>query len=276
MTGPWRAFAATQTGSSHRISDLPNQDASFVGVEDGLALAGVADGHGHRTHFRSREGAWAAVHTVAELLAPAKGLDSEALDDLLSGSVRSSLVPQWRARVLAHAAEHPCTSDELSRLGGDSPDQLVLAYGTTLVAAVSTGPALGLVQLGDGDAVVAFADGEVVKPLPEDPLLDGHRTTSLCQPEATSSLRTAVLDLTRRRIELCFVATDGFGSPRLDTKTWWVQVAEELTAHVASHGSEWVESKLPDWLVEPAETGGDDTTVAILVAPSEGYSPLSQ
>jgi serine/threonine protein phosphatase PrpC len=276
MTRPWSAFTATQVGSSHRLSDLPNQDASLVAVEDGLALVGVADGHGHRTHFRSREGAWAAVQTVAELLGPAKDLDAEALDDLLGGPVRSSLVPRWRARVLTHAAEQPCTGDELSLLGGSSPDHLVLAYGTTVVAAVSTGRALGLVQLGDGDAVVAFTDGEVVQPLPEDPLLDGHRTTSLCQPDATSSLRTAVLDLTRRPVGLCFVATDGFGSPRLDTQRWWVQVAEELTAHVAAHGSDWVESKLPEWLVEPAETGGDDTTVAVLVAPSDGYSPLSQ
>jgi serine/threonine protein phosphatase PrpC len=276
MNGAWRAFAATQTGSSHRINDLPNQDASLTSVEDGLAMVAVADGHGHRNHFRSREGAWMAVQTVARLLQPAHGLDDEALDDLLSGPLRAALVSTWRERVLAHAHEQPCTPAELELLGGDAPQQLLLAYGTTLVVAVSTGRALGVLQLGDGDAVVAFADGQVVQPLPEDPLLDGHRTTSLCQPDALSSVRTAVLDLTRRPVALAFVATDGFGSPRVDVETWWVQVGQELVRHVGSNGSDWVEQKLPEWLVEPAETGGDDTTVAVLVAQPGDYSPSDQ
>jgi serine/threonine protein phosphatase PrpC len=275
MTGTWRAFAATQTGSSHRMNDLPNQDASLVVAEDGLAVAAVADGHGHRTHFRSGDGSQVAVRTAVELLQAARGLDDEALDDLLAGRLREALVTRWQERVLAHAAERPCSSDELALLGGGAPEQLLVAYGTTLVVAVSTGRALGLLQIGDGDAVVSFADGEVVQPLPEDPLLDGHRTTSLCQPDALSSVRTAVLDVTRRPVSLAFVATDGFGSPRVDTRTWWVQVAEELTRHVSSQGSDWVEQKLPEWLVEPAETGGDDTTVAILVGP-DGYSPSAQ
>jgi serine/threonine protein phosphatase PrpC len=268
MTGAWRSFAATQTGSSHRLNDLPNQDASLAVAEDGLTVAAVADGHGYRTHFRSDEGARTAVRTVGELLGRARGLDAEALDDLLADDVRRALVDQWRTRVLEHARAHPFTAGELELLGGDAPEQLLLAYGTTLVVAVATGPALGLLQIGDGDAVVTFADGEVVQPLPEDPLLDGHRTTSLCQPDALSSLRTAVLDLTRRSVALCFVATDGFGSPRLDTQSWWVQVGEELARFVAERGAEWVEEKLPEWLVEPAETGGDDTTVAVLVAPA--------
>jgi len=277
MTTPWRAFAATQMGSSHRINGLPNQDASLTSVADGLAVAAVADGHGHRTHFRSREGAWMAVETVGALMSAARGLDAESLDDLLAGSVRAELVQGWRDRVLRHAAEHPCTSSELALLGGDTADHLVLAYGTTVVVAVSTGAALGLLQLGDGDAVVTFTDGEVVQPLPDDPMLDGHRTTSLCQPDALRSVRTAVLDLSVRPVSLAFVATDGFGSPRLDTDGWWVQVGRELNTHVGAHGADYVEQKLPDWLVEPAETGGDDTTVAILVAPPPaGYSPLAQ
>lgn len=269
MTGPWRAFAATQTGSSHRLNDLPNQDASLAAAEPGLALAVVADGHGHRTHFRSGDGSRMAVEVVAALLADARGLDADELDDLLVERVRHTLVADWRARVLEHAAAHPFSSDGLALVGGDAPEQVLLAYGTTLVTAVSTGRALGLLQIGDGDAVVSFADGEVVQPLPEDPLLSGHRTTSLCQPDALASLRTAVLDLARRPVALCFVSTDGFGSPRVDTQGWWVQVGQELAGHVAARGADWVAQKLPAWLQEPAETGGDDTTVAVLAAPGD-------
>ncbi len=62
--------------------------------------------------------------------------------------------------------------------------------------APSLGGALGAVvaQIGDGDVVALTADGGVAAPVPDDPELDGHYTTSLCQPSALGSFRVAVID----------------------------------------------------------------------------------
>lgn len=267
MSSGWQGFAASQLGSTHRLRGVPNQD-SYGLRRAGAALAAVvADGHGHRAHFRSGDGSRIAVATFLDLVdqRPGGDLDSENLQAFLL-DLTDPLVRMWRQRVVADASARPFSSGEVTLLGGDSEQDLAVAYGSTVVAVVATSTALGFLQLGDGDAVLAFGDGEVVRPLPEDPLLDGVRTTSLCQPDATASVRVAAVDVTRRAVSLAFVSTDGFGAPRVDAHGWWRQVGEELGGHVSTHGSAWVESRLADWLVEPAEVGGDDTTVAVLVA----------
>ena len=63
---------------------------------------------------------------------------------------------------------------------------------------------------------------------------------------------------------LAFQCTDGFGSSRVDATGWWQQTGEELVRFGREHGLGWVAEQLPGWLVEPAQVGGDDTTLAIL------------
>lgn len=266
MTSSWRGFAATQMGSTHRLRGLPNQDAHGVGSSGGSVAAVVADGHGHRSHFRSGDGSHIAVQTFLELFSqlPPDDLDAEALRRALL-DLSAPLVRQWRQRVVEDSLARPFLDDEAQWLGGDSEQDRVVAYGSTVVAVVATADALGFLQLGDGDAVLAFGDGEVLRPLPEDPRLDGVRTTSLCQEDALSSLRVSAVDVAARPVSLAFVSTDGFGASRLDADGWWRQVGAELGGHLGAHGPDWVESRLADWLVEPAEVGGDDTTVAVVV-----------
>ena len=174
------------------------------------------------------------------------------------------LVDRWQERVLADIDSRPYTAAEQQVIGGDSVVDLVRPYGSTIIAMVGCPDVLGILQLGDGDAVVAFSDGEIVRPLPEDPDLDGVRTTSLCQPEPLRSLRTRALDLRDRRVRLAFIATDGFGSPRVDQSGWWMQTATQLVDLSGAEGFEYVAGKLLDWLDEPATYGGDDTTIALM------------
>jgi hypothetical protein len=118
-------------------------------------------------------------------------------------------------------------------------------------------------QIGDGDAVVVSTTGRAFLPLPDDPELDGQRTTSLCQPDPLRSLRCAGLDASKD-VALGFLCTDGFSSPQLDRHGWWQPVGTELLEHLRENGVEWVTAKLPGWLTEPALLGGDDTTLAVL------------
>ena len=136
---------------------------------------------------------------------------------------------------------------------------------TTVLAAAANDSVVVLAKLGDGDVVVVSDTGEVWQPLPEDELLDGVRTTSLCQPDPLESLR--VVALPAEQVRLAYLCTDGFGKPQMDDQ-WWRQVGSELVQRAAEHGTDWLTERLPGWLEEPAEVGGDDTTMAVLVATS--------
>lgn len=265
-TSQWIAVSDSLIGSMHVRNGTPTQDSHRTWCDGAAAVITVADGHGYEAHFRSAVGADVATAVAIELLSSIvpELSDSVVTQETLSATVGPALVQRWTAAVLDHADEHPFTgAEQLLQVGGSDLD-IVRAYGSTVIAMVATGDVLGVLQLGDGDAVVVRADGEIFQPLPDDPDLHGTRTTSLCQPDPLRSLRCMSVDGTTDPIALAFVSTDGFGSPRVDADGWWNQVGGELLEHAREQGFDWIASKLPQWLEEPAQYGGDDTTLAVL------------
>ncbi len=265
MTGAWRAVSATRKGSTHVRDDLPNQDAHVTEERDGTAIIAVADGHGHQLHFRSEVGSALAAGTAAHLLREALPTYTSANSARvhLRETLGPSLVEHWALAVQADIAAHPFSDDEATRLREDDRGHL-RPYGSTVIAIAANADVLVVLQIGDGDAVLVDREGVVFRPLPEDELLHGMTTTSLCQIDPLASLRTVAIDLTERDVELGFVATDGFGRPRVDADTWWQQTGEELWERTRNYGLPWVEQRLPGWLTEPAEYGGDDVSLALL------------
>jgi Protein phosphatase 2C len=263
----WKAVAASRTGATHIAAAAANQDAyATLRVGDVTAVA-VADGHGHPSHFRSAQGARLAVDlAVALTVDAATAADSpQALQERLLEDVTRQLLHDWRQRVLEHAESVPFSADGTDTLIGSGEDAILRTYGTTLIALVGTPAAVGFAQIGDGDAVAVLADGDVIRPLPQDPKLDGIHTTSLSQRHAADSMRIAVIDTHERQLLVAFATTDGFSAPQLDGLGWWRQVGGELATHLQTRGSGWIAEKLAGWLAEPAETGGDDTTMGMLL-----------
>lgn len=268
MTQRWVALAGSQIGSVHVRDGTPAQDAHRVWSNDTTAVIAVADGHGHKAHFRSGIGSELATAFVTDLLvaAVANFHDAQEVQEQLTSVIGPALVEAWTAGVLDHVERHPFTEVDEALLAGDTTLDLLRPYGSTIVAMAASDDVLGVLQIGDGDAVVALENGDIIRPLPVDLDLDGARTTSLCQPDPLRSLRCAGLDVAAGDIALGFVCTDGFGSARVDAEGWWKQVGEELLEHSRAHGFDWIASKLPLWLDEPAQYGGDDTTLALLVS----------
>lgn len=265
-TAEWVAVSESLIGSAHVRNGTPTQDSHRTWSDGSGAVIAVADGHGYEAHFRSAVGAEVATEIAIELLSKAISelRDAVVTQERLAAVVGPALVERWTAAVLDHAGEYPFTGAEQPLQLGGSDSDIVRAYGSTVIAMVATGDVLGVLQLGDGDAVVVRADGEIFQPLPTDPDLDGTRTTSLCQPDPLRSLRCVSVDGTTDPIALGFVSTDGFGGPRVDAAGWWKQVGAELLEHAREQGFDWIASKLPQWLEEPAQYGGDDTTLAVL------------
>jgi len=255
--GVWTVLSGTQIGSVHVRDGRPIQDAVRTWAEGDSAVVAVADGHGHHEHFRSDVGARLAVECAVDALVAALAdlADPSAASEAIT-EVGARTVAAWTAQVRKHVAEQP--------FEGGGPRDPLRPYGTTLLAMAVAGDMLVLFQIGDGDTVVVDGSGRASRPLPEDPELDGVSTASLCQPNPLKSLRTGAIDVRQGDIVLAFQCSDGFGSSRVDADGWWQQTGEELVRFGREHGLDWIAEQLPGWLVEPAQVGGDDTSMAII------------
>ena len=263
MAAPvWRVLTASTVGAAHVAAGAPAEDAVGVWPPDRrepesepVVAVAVADGHGHVRHFRSRRGAELAVDVAAavgaQLAARVAGLSGpDQVEAALRTAAGPDLVRRWRDAVERDLADSPVTTVERDRAGlvpDPSIDDLIYAYGSTLVLAVAAGDWLLFAQIGDGDALVISDVGTVLRPLPPDSRLDGTATTSLCQPNAAAAMRYAVVNLAGRCVGAVMLATDGFGNAQV-RDDWETAFAADLAALAAEHGRLWFEAELPRWV----------------------------
>jgi Protein phosphatase 2C len=274
----WLALTASQQGAAHQATGLPNQDAVAARhVRPDALVAAVADGHGHRRHFRSARGSRFAVaiacESAQELAArldefeSARQIESEALRSLVP-----AITGRWREAVREDVAADPFTDqEEAARAGGDDA---LIAYGSTLLLAITGRRWLVLVQIGDGDILGIQPDGQPLLPVPGDPSLDGHQTTSLCGARAEDDFRAAVVDTSMTALLGVLLATDGYGNAQA-ADPWADAVSADLAELIHDRPPEWLAGQLPLWAGRCASADGsaDDTTIALLIAPSAAGWP---
>jgi len=268
----WLALTASQLGAAHQATGLPNQDAvSARQVRADVLVVAVADGHGHRRHFRSARGSQLAVavacEAAQELAARLDGFQTAApIESEALGTLVPAITGQWRDAVREDVAADPFTSRERASRGGDGP---LIAYGSTLLLAIAGRRWLVLVQIGDGDIMGIQPDGRPLLPVPRDPSLDGHQTTSLCGPGAEDEFRAAVVDTSTTPLLGVMLATDGYGNAQV-ADPWADAVSADLAELINDRPPEWLAGQLPLWASRCASADGsaDDTTIALLIAPS--------
>lgn len=269
----WPVFIGTARGSAHESRHLPNQDSAGsrpVTPAGGVVLA-VADGHGAARHFRSSTGSLLAIRAA---LAAVEGLAGEitgpwraAAAAGVSAELPAAIVARWRHLVAEHLASHPYSPDEAAalELAHDGPE---IPYGSTLLLALIVTDWLVCAQIGDGDMLAVRPDGGSWIPVGGDDRLDGFRTTSLCQSGAVGSFRTAAHDLRAEPLLALQLSTDGYGNAQA-TDPWQPAVAADLASLAAGHDHHWFEEQVPLWAQRcaSAQGSGDDTTIALLLAP---------
>jgi Protein phosphatase 2C len=271
--GYWLGLTASQMGTAHKLSGLPNQDAVAVRqAGPDLLVAAVADGHGHHRHFRSARGSQFAVKVACQaaedLAVRLEGLETA---DQIRSEVVDQLVPaitgRWREAVHDDHAAEPFTPQEEAARAAD--DDVLVAYGSTLLLAIAGREWLVLTQIGDGDIVGIRPDGRPLLPVPGDPSLDGHQTTSLCTIRAEDEFRVGVVRIATTTLLGVLLATDGYGNAQADDP-WADSVSADLAELISDRPPEWLAAQLPLWASRCASTDGsaDDTTIALLIAPS--------
>ena len=253
----WVALGASVRGIAHLLRDQPNQDAvawTRPAAAGAPVAVAVADGHGSPRHPRSGEGARLAVDIAIALI---EDWLRTAPPDADPAALPCAIQEAWQRAVEEHLAAHPI---EGGPSGGNAAHFL---YGTTLLAAGTGGGRTLCLQIGDGDILALQRDGAVLWPLPDSADCFDNFTDSLCQDDAASRFRVALLE---EEMALLLLASDGYGNSYEDDAAF-EEIGPDYLALLNRVGPDRVAAGLPSWLAEITRTGsGDDITVGLLWA----------
>lgn len=197
-------FAASVHGKKYRERGLPCQDYSSKLEFDSVQSIALADGHGGKDYFRSDAGAQLAV-AVAFGQTKKFGKSISADEAFSESGIRNfefSICEAWQTVVKNHWQNYPVTANDTRwenvsdkykarYLAGE---YIPVAYGTTLICAVSIGMQVLISQIGDGSCVVLQRNGEFKLPVPPDNENFANVTNSLCDADACNKFRHVVLD----------------------------------------------------------------------------------
>lgn len=252
-----RIVTASVRGPVHVRDGLPNQDATACWEPDGAGapvVVALSDGHGGPKSPRSDVGARFAVEIAVEVGRALTGGEDAA------ERTAEAIVDRWTATVEGHLAVLPLNGAESDVVG----DNVLLAYGATLLLAVVDDSAAVLMQLGDGDILLSDPSHPATRPVPPDPRLIGNATTSLCMPGAAREFRCTTVPLAPREPSVLILATDGLANAYGDDRAF-LQVAADLAGMIDRSGLDGVQADLDALVLEASAHSGDDVTVAVMV-----------
>ena len=260
MAEGWMIGTCSVIGPSHVRRGLPNQDAAAVrpagNGSSSLVYGALSDGHGASPHFRSDRGSKIAVQSALDLLE----WTAESSEDIDMESLARTVVESWRKGVDEDVARDPYEKGVAEHF---SP------YGATMLGLMAERRQVCLMQLGDGDILLGYADGRIERPIAPDTGLWGEQTYSLCLPNAENYLHgwVAHRDWDDELPDFILASTDGVSKSLVSEDDFHDLAAQyrdrcRLGADVFSETI----SALPQWLESLVANGsGDDASMILAV-----------
>jgi hypothetical protein len=287
-------YNKSELGYSHIKENKICQDYSlnYSAPDKSLFVAIVSDGHGSKTYCRSDRGSRFACEVAMEAI---KGMPN--LSELLKG--KSAQVPvrkqkkqknaddaivkfedvypniknidptfehlfqyiysQWIQKVENDWKENPPTPEEKQLLGNNN---IVKAYGATLMAFVRTPDYWFGFHIGDGKCLACDKQGKWFEPILWDSECFQNVTTSLCQSEAYKSFRYSFSGKGDFPIAV-MLGTDGIDDSWGDKLSAYYS---SILDDISTLGLEKAEESLSKSLPGLTKNGsGDDVSVAWIV-----------
>lgn len=243
-------------GAKHVRDGRPCQDDLRIEQHGSTIALAVADGHGSSVHaeigarIAVQVAAWALLEFATNLGAGHRA-DLRAVHGFAQDPLRRQIVREWVRQVHEHAG---------------TEDVDLKDYGSTLLFALVTPEFILLGQLGDGDLLVVASDGAVSRPLPADPVCFGEETSSLCLPEASTSLRVLAMPVPAGEM-LLLVSTDGYGKSYA-TDLDFERIGPDYLQMVREIGMSGVAENLEQFLTTVTTGGsGDDIAFGLVYLP---------
>jgi len=254
-------------GSSHIKTNTVCQDYSghFCSNEYGIIV--VCDGHGGEKHFRSDEGSKiatnVAIEAINEFMKFEKNFSRKKESLLLQ--LEKNIILNWNNAVNQHNGNFPFTEEELNKLSDNNSkaveNDIEVAYGSTLIAAVLTNKYCFGIQIGDGDCAVLDKNGVISNHVPSDTRLQFNITTSLCDKAAVQNFRHFWLD--EPQVALA-VSTDGVRNS-FSNETYYFDFCKTIFESYLELPAEEAKNDLKEFLQRLTTDGsGDDVSISII------------
>lgn len=280
----WYVLYESVRGRSHKNTGNQDALAYWQEKENGPVILAIADGHGSAKCFCSEIGATLAVETAVDVVRwlweKYVAADFEELQKNLNG-IPDELVGSWKMKVFEHQKTSDIFHQRLADLESREPGireiiakNPTLPYGTTILVALVTEQYGILWQLGDGDILLIYADGEIKNPMPKDERLFANETTSLCQANAQDNFRSGGM-AGERKPALIMLSTDGY-SNSFSRQEGFLKVGRDYLNLIREEGIAVVEQNLAVWLDDTSRNGsGDDLTLGMIVDMAQFTTPES-
>lgn len=274
-----KVFHYTCRGESHIEANKVCQDASDSITRDSMSMAIVCDGHGGSRYFRSDIGAKIATNVtkvcVEEFIrqidtALLKGkpytkksaISSEVQlnlftkDTLTDKSFRqlfSSIIYNWRVKIVQHAEQFPLTSTEKEQVEYRYQNDFIngigieKVYGCTLICYVITADYWFAFQIGDGKCISFDMEGNWEEPIPWDENCFLNKTTSLCDSSALNEFRYSYCGDGHYPLAV-FLGTDGIDDSFGEIENmidFYIQVLKLIVNEGEEHTLNTVKETLP-------------------------------
>ncbi len=282
-----KAIHYTCQGESHKATNKVCQDYSLTAMDKKLNLGIVCDGHGGSRYFRSDIGAKLATDVTKECVTTFvqnvdvnlfkgkpysvghalnteienKDFNKETPISHVFRQLFSSIIYNWRERILEHANSTPLTEEE-NQLNPNWVDafnkkkSLEKIYGCTLMCFAMTQDYWFAFHIGDGKCISFSEDGKWSEPIPWDDRCFLNKTTSLCDESALDEFRYCYQgnDIFPFAI---FLGSDGmddsFGET-VNLVNFYIQVLKEID----KNGHEQAQKSIEETLPELSKRGSQD------------------
>lgn len=236
-------FHETAIGHLHVMRKIPCEDysESFSEENGKYYIAIVADGHGATECYRSSVGSRLVCEVTLECLKEfAETNTREAIieerfyNDILTNmryqtmairQLTDIIIARWSDRVFEYHNSNPLTKEEKELLESkydenrinEISQNILHIYGTTMMAALQLPKCAVLLHQGDGRLNVVFDDGSIEQPVPWDARCEDATTTSMCDEDVATSIRSKILNLDERKVVGYLLGSDGVEDGYRDT-----------------------------------------------------------
>lgn len=285
----FHTFATSVSGASHIETKRPCQDSSGVLEFTNIQAIAVADGHGGSNYFRSEIGSRLAVDVAfnqvknfCNKVAPFERFSESGIKNF-----KHSFKQAWIDAVKDDWQKNPVdeneprwaeVSDEYKKLFTSNKDFVPVAYGTTLLLAVSIGSQVLIMQIGDGTCAVLLSNGEFKIPVPPDEENFLNVTTSLCDINAEQKFRHVILNCDEFIFPAAiFLSTDGLDDcyPPYENENFLYSLYSDviISSMIEREGFEDTEQELrEDFLSEMSvRASGDDISLAYMTVENTDF-----
>lgn len=270
-------------GQTHYANNVSSQDALIYVSHAGdmpIDIVALADGHGSTKCFRSQIGAATAVNAVAATVFSHLAFNPAISAEYVQTALPNAVVDMWKSLIANYHLAHPFTDAERQMVIKESCSQTfqevlldpLVAYGTTVLAAIVTSSHLIYMQLGDGDILEVSQAREAHKIFDKTRPILGDETDSLCLSGAASRFNICFHDRKDHAFKLIMLSTDGY-SKSFKTDQDFRKVATDMAKLSTEQGMHFIEQHLEEWLMEATSKGsGDDITCGLIVQCEDGIT----